>query len=189
MLDSGYNSVVEYMTENNVIQTEQFRDMDLLVQIEQNPDISQAGLAQELGVAVGTINWHIKRLVAKGYVKVKRAQRKKLRYIITPEGLALRARLTIDYVRNQFDLYRRIRECMLALISEIGEDGHRAVRLVGEGEIAEVCRLTCMEHNVAIIESDEIPCIIIEGLKIRLEHPVKIISTIKINPMESLPER
>jgi hypothetical protein len=78
---------------------------------------------------------------------------------------------------------------MLALISEIGEDGHRAVRLVGEGEIAEVCRLTCMEHNVAIIESDEIPCIIIEGLKIRLEHPVKIISTIKINPMESLPER
>jgi len=165
MLDSGYNSVVEYMTENNVIQTEQFRDMDLLVQIEQNP------------------------VVAKGYVKVKRAQRKKLRYIITPEGLALRARLTIDYVRNQFDLYRRIRERMLALISEIGEDGHRAVRLVGEGEIAEVCRLTCMEHNVAIIESDEIPCIIIEGLKIRLEHPVKIISTINISPMESLPER
>lgn len=189
MLDSGYNSVVEYMSENNVVQSEQFRDMDLLVQIEQNPDISQAGLAQELGVAVGTINWHIKRLVAKGYVKVKRAQRKKLRYIITPEGLALRARLTIDYVRNHFDLYRRIRERMLALISEIGGDGHKAVRLVGEGEIAEVCRLTCMEQGVAITESGDMPCVIIDGLSVRLEQPVKILPAIEINPIESLSER
>ena len=42
---------------------------------------------------------HIKRLVDKGYVKVKRAQRKKLRYIITPSGIAFRARLTF---RNNF---------------------------------------------------------------------------------------
>jgi len=163
--------------------------MDLLVQIEQNPDISQAGMAQELGVAVGTINWHIKRLVAKGYVKVKRAQRKKLRYIITPEGLALRARLTIDFVRNQFDLYRRIRERMLALISEISGDEPRAVRLVGEGEIAEVCQLTCMEQGVAIINSDDIPRIVIEGLKIRLEQPVKANQAIVTNPIENLTER
>ena len=45
-------------------------------------------MADQLGVAVGTVNWHIKRLVEKGYVKVKRAQRKKLRYIITPSGIA-----------------------------------------------------------------------------------------------------
>ena len=72
------------------------RELDLLTRIEENPDISQANLASELGVAVGTVNWYLKRLVSKGYVKVKRAQRKKLRYIITPEGIALRARLTVD---------------------------------------------------------------------------------------------
>jgi DNA-binding MarR family transcriptional regulator len=177
------------MNENNVIQTEQFRDMDLLGQIEQNPDISQAGMAQELGVAVGTINWHIKRLVAKGYVKVKRAQRKKLRYIITPEGLALRARLTIDFVRNQFDLYRRIRERMLALVSEIGGDGHKTIRLVGEGEIAEVCRLTCLEQGVTITESNDIPRIIIDGLNVRLEQPVSASQAIEINPFENVKER
>ena len=177
------------MNDINSVQTDQFRDMDLLAHIEQNPDISQASLARELGVAVGTINWHIKRLVEKGYVKVKRAQKKKLRYIITPEGLALRARLTIDYVRNQFDLYRRIRERMLALISEIGGDGHKAVRLMGEGEIAEVCRLTCMEQGVAIAESGYLPCVIIDGLTVRLEQPVKIKPTLDINPIESLPER
>ena len=68
---------------------EEVRELNLLERIEEDPDITQANLADQLGVAVGTVNWHIKRLVEKGYVKVKRAQRKKLRYIITPSGIAL----------------------------------------------------------------------------------------------------
>ena len=49
------------------------RDLALLESIEHDPDVTQAGLAAEIGVAVGTINWHIKRLIEKGYVKIKRA--------------------------------------------------------------------------------------------------------------------
>ena len=86
------------------------RDLTLLEQIAQNPDSTQASLAVQLGVAVGTINWHLKRLIEKGYVKVRRIERRKLRYIITPEGMALRARLTVDYIQNSFRLYRDIRE-------------------------------------------------------------------------------
>ncbi|MCK5635025.1 MAG: winged helix-turn-helix transcriptional regulator, partial [Anaerolineales bacterium] len=74
------------------------RDLALLEEIERDPDTTQASMAARLGVAVGTVNWHIKRLVAKGYVKVKRAERRKLRYLITPEGLALRASLTVNYI-------------------------------------------------------------------------------------------
>ena len=80
------------------------RELSLLEHIESNPDVTQASLATNLGVAVGTVNWHLKRLIAKGYVKVKRAERRKLRYIITPDGIALRARLTVDYVERQFML-------------------------------------------------------------------------------------
>ena len=76
---------LNYMEQDN-IQNEPSHTLEMLTHIEANPDISQVGLATELGVAVGTINWHLKRMINKGYVKVKRAQRKKLRYIITPEG-------------------------------------------------------------------------------------------------------
>jgi DNA-binding MarR family transcriptional regulator len=62
------------------------RDLILLEQIEQSPDATQASLADQLGVAVGTVNWHLKRLIAKGYVKVKRIERRKLKYIITPKA-------------------------------------------------------------------------------------------------------
>jgi len=159
------------MTEINNIQGEHFRDMDLLSQIEQDPDISQASLAQELGVAVGTINWHLKRLIEKGYVKVKRAQRKKLRYIITPEGLALRARLTIDFVKNSFNLYRRIREKVIGILGEVKMHGYSHVMIEGDGEIAEICRLTCMEQDIVVLVSDLAPRIIIDGLKVHLVFP------------------
>ena len=89
---------------------------------------SQATLATQLGVAVGTINWHLKRLIAKGYVKVRRAERRKLRYIITPEGLALRAHLTLDYIQNSFRLYRLVRQRMLEQLDEIRAAGILQVR-------------------------------------------------------------
>ena len=57
---------------------EELRELTLLEQIENDPDVNQSTLATQLGVAVGTVNWHIKRLIAKGYVKVMRVERKKL---------------------------------------------------------------------------------------------------------------
>ncbi|HOG58542.1 MAG TPA: winged helix-turn-helix transcriptional regulator [Anaerolineaceae bacterium] len=150
---------------------ENSRALDLLTQIEANPDISQASLAGELGVAVGTINWYLKRLISKGYVKVKRAQRKKLRYIITPEGIALRASLTVDYIRTSFDLYRRVRERSIKCIEELTQSGHTTVRILGDGEVAEVIRLTCIERGVGLTDLEGAPEIHIQGIKLALIFP------------------
>ena len=131
------------------------RDLTLLEEIERDPDTSQITLATRLGVAVGTVNWHLKRLVAKGYVKVKRAERKKLRYIITPEGIALRARLTVAYVENQMTLYRQIRDEAQRVLKLVRQEGFRAVHIVGDGDIADVCRLSCLEQGIPIVEDSK----------------------------------
>ncbi len=148
---------------------EELRALTLLDEIEQNPDITQAGLAARLGVAVGTVNWHIKRLVSKGYLKVKRLERKKLRYIITPEGLALRTRLAMDYVQHSFDLYRKIRARVKEQLIEVRQAGFDRVRILGEGDVAEICLLTCMEQGIAVVNDPQAPALRIEGYKIRLE--------------------
>ncbi len=87
------------------------RELILLEEIANDPDVNQATLAEFLDVAVGTVNWHIKRLVPKVYVKAKRAQRKKLRYIITPEGIALRAKLTVHHREPDAVISRDPAEC------------------------------------------------------------------------------
>jgi DNA-binding MarR family transcriptional regulator len=155
------------------------RELILLEQIERDPDVTQASLAALLGVAVGTVNWHIKRFIAKGYVKVKRAQRRKLRYIITPDGLAFRARLTVNYIETSMNLYRRTRQRVRDLLVEIKEVGYHQVQISGEGDIADICRLTCLEQGVEVIptidgEFPSLPVIEVSGMKVHLRMPEKI---------------
>ena len=144
------------------------RDLSLLETIERDPDVTQATLATQLGVAVGTVNWHLKRLIAKGYIKVKHAERRKLHYIITPEGLALSARLTVDYVEQQFNLYRRVRQKVKEYVETVKNDGFDRLRLVGEGDVADICRLTCLEQGIAIVDQANVPTLVVSGLKVTL---------------------
>jgi len=152
------------------------RDMALLEQIEHDPDITQASMAVRLGVAVGTVNWHVKRLIAKGYIKVKRATRRKLRYIITPEGIAFRARLTVDYIEQSLLLYRNTRQRVRTLLAEVKQAGFDRVIIQGEGDLVDICRLTCLEQGIKVEAempqfSTPIPILSVEGLKVVLKKP------------------
>ena len=144
------------------------RELSLLENIERDPDVTQLSLATQLGVAVGTVNWHIKRLIDKGYVKVKRAERRKLRYIITPEGIALRARLTVDYVEQQFLLYRNTRQRVKEHVEKIRQAGFDRVRILGEGDVADICRLTCLEQGMTVAADSDAPTLEVAGLKVLL---------------------
>ncbi len=144
------------------------RDLILLEQIEQNPNATQASLAAQLGVAVGTVNWHLKRLINKGYVKVRRAERRKLRYIITPEGITLRANLTIDYIHTSFSLFRQTRQKVLEHIARVRQAGFDRLNLRGEGDVYDVCRLTCLEQAMTIVDEPGVPVLEARGLKVIL---------------------
>lgn len=144
------------------------RELTLLEEIESDPNVNQATLAAQLGVAVGTVNWHLKRLIEKGYIKVMRAERKKLRYIITPEGLALRARLAVDYVERSFDLYRKTRSRVKEHIAAVRRAGYDRVRILGEGDVADIARLTCMEQGIQVATDGAAPALEIKGWKVLL---------------------
>jgi DNA-binding MarR family transcriptional regulator len=173
------------MTSDALAETIADREMSLLEQIEYDPDVTQASLATQLGVAVGTVNWHIRRLVEKGYVKVKRAQRRKLRYIITPEGLAFRALLTVNYIETSMRLYRHTRQRVRELLAQVSQAGYDQVILDVEGDengdgsrsdsdIADICRLTCLEQHIRVIDPrtegsrQGVPVLEVRGTKVYL---------------------
>lgn len=151
---------------------EELRELTLLENIENDPDVNQATLATQLGVAVGTVNWHLKRLIAKGAVKVKRAERKKLRYIITPEGIALRARLAVDYVERSFSIYRKTRQRVKEHIAKVRAAGFDRVRILGRGDIVDICRLTCIEQGIAVVNDRTAPILQVDGFKVNLKMEV-----------------
>jgi DNA-binding MarR family transcriptional regulator len=148
---------------------EELRELTLLEQIENDPNVNQSTLAAQLGVAVGTVNWHLKRLIAKGYVKAMRAERKKLRYIITPEGIALRARLAVDYVERSFSIYRKTRQRVKEHLAKVQESGYKRVRILGKGDVVDICRLTCIEQGIEVVTDKDAPALHVDGFKVKLQ--------------------
>jgi DNA-binding MarR family transcriptional regulator len=145
------------------------RDLIILEHIAKDPDMTQAGLATQLGVAIGTINWHLKRLIAKGYVKARRVERRKLHYIVTPEGISLRAHMTLDYIQNSFRLYRLVRQRMIDQLDEVRLAGYNCIRLEGDGDVADVCRLTCLEQGMSVVEERGFPVLQVRELKVFID--------------------
>ena len=145
------------------------RDLIILERIAKDPDTTQAGLATQLGVAIGTINWHLKRLIAKGYVKARRVERRKLSYIVTPEGISMRAFMTLDYIQNSFRLYRLVSQRVVEQLEIVRQNGYNRVRLEGDGDVADVCRLTCLEQGVEIVEEKGVPILQVQYLKVIID--------------------
>ncbi len=150
------------------------RALRILEHIEQNPDATQAGLAEKLGVAVGTVNFTVKRLVKKGYVHVKQLERRRLRYIITPEGIALRTRLALDSLQYSMRLYRETREQAQDLLAQVRLGGYQAVCLRGEGDLVDICRLTCLEQGLHVQDdtpAGSLPTLCVNGTTLALVWP------------------
>jgi DNA-binding MarR family transcriptional regulator len=158
--------------------SEEIRELQLLDVLAEESEIRQVDLAAQLGVAVGTVNWHLKRLATKGYVKVKRIGRWRWSYILTPQGMAEKARLTRAYVRQSMLLYRETREEAWSLLQEVKRAGYKQVRIEGENDLVDVCRLTCMEQGVKVVGSargqgqeTEPPVLRVDGRELSLEWP------------------
>ena len=127
-----------------------------------------------MGVAVGTVNWYVKRLVKKGHIKVTRLQRRRLRYLITPEGISEKTRLAMEYVQISMGMYRATRQQARDLLSKAREAGFQSVTVLGQGDLVDVCRLTCLAQSVQITSEDvdaELPVLRVSGSAVMLEMP------------------
>ncbi|MFQ6100768.1 MAG: winged helix-turn-helix transcriptional regulator [Anaerolineae bacterium] len=133
------------------------RQLRILEVLERNPETTQANLAAQLGVAVGSVNWYLKRLIKKGYVKATRMQRSRLKYFVTPQGLALKARLTSQYMEVSLRVYRELRQAARETLASVRERGYTAVQADGKGEAMEIFYLTCLEEGVPVQQSPPLP--------------------------------
>jgi len=170
--------------------SEMERQLRILEALERNPETTQATLAAQLGVAVGSVNWYLKRLIRKGYVKAMHLERRRLKYLVTPQGLALKARLTSEYVRASLQVYRELRQAARETLALVRGRGYAAVKTDrleslphdndrleslphGRDEALEIFRLTCLEEGVPVEKSSPspLPQVRAEGTGFVVEWP------------------
>jgi len=99
-----------------------FRVMRIL---QENPDLTQRDLAEKLGISVGGLNYCLKALMEKGFVKMKNFASSKNKfgyvYVLTPTGISEKAAITHSFLKRKIDEYDALKAEIEALKSELDQ--------------------------------------------------------------------
>jgi DNA-binding MarR family transcriptional regulator len=123
------------------MQKEDLHILRLMGEIDRRESYSQRELSRSLDLSLGLVNTFLKRLVSKGYFKVKTMPRNRVKYFLTPEGLARKSRLTAEYLRYSLNFYKDIKLLIVNKYSEMEKDNVKAVLFCGAGEVADLAYL------------------------------------------------
>lgn len=129
----------------------------MLSTIETGQALSQRTLSRELATSLGLTNLLLRRLVRKGFVKMSRVNSRTVSYLLTPRGLAEKARITHAYFENTLHLYTDTRAHIRARLGDLSAEwsdadtrhaGTSEKRIVffGAGEVAEIAYVS-MQHT------------------------------------------
>jgi DNA-binding MarR family transcriptional regulator len=126
------------------------QEYELLDAIAQDSLVTQASLSARLGMAVGSVNWYIKRLINRGYVKVSHLERTRLKYHLTPEGMSILTQRTFQYLKRSLTVYSDLRQKAKAIVTDLRSQGVTHVCLEGNDELIDILRLTCIEEGMSL---------------------------------------
>jgi DNA-binding MarR family transcriptional regulator len=132
--------------------TQTENELRILQVLERDPETTQASVAAQVGVAIGTVNATLRRLIRDGCVEATKMERRRLRYVVTPEGLALKARMASQYLEESLLAYRDLRQKAAEAVADVRAAGYRTVAVSDYGDSADILRLTCLELGVTVAD-------------------------------------
>jgi DNA-binding MarR family transcriptional regulator len=145
----------------------------LLNEIAQDSMVTQANLSDRLGIAVGSVNWYIKRLIHRGWVKVSHLDRTRLKYDLTTKGMAIFTQRAMLYAHDSLKVYSDFRNKARALVSDLQKKGIHEVYLDGEDEIMDIMRLTCIEAGMHLQEKKKGVVVRVQGQHYSIVSPAE----------------
>ena len=88
---------------------------EVLRKIKRKSNSSQRELANEIGFSLGKLNYCLKSLKLKGFVKINNFKKQKnklkyVQYVLTPKGISERTRLTINFMKKKLDEYDQLKK-------------------------------------------------------------------------------
>ena len=99
--------------------------LDLLRKLESNPQNTQRELSREMGVSLGKVNYCMKKLTEKGWVKLTNFSHNPNKmgyaYLLTPSGIEEKSRLTISFLKRKIVEYEALKKEIKALQLESEE--------------------------------------------------------------------
>ena len=132
------------------MQKEDFHILRIMGEVDRDGSRTQRELSARLNISLGLVNTFMKRLVNKGYFKVKTLPRNRLKYFLTPKGLTQKSRLTIEYLKYSAQFYREVKVLLLEKFQMLEQQGVKYLLFWGAGEVAELAYLYLQQTDIQL---------------------------------------
>jgi DNA-binding MarR family transcriptional regulator len=137
--------------EPNVLESERKMTLEILKLVQNEDSMTQRSAAKELDIALGLVNFYLKKCIKKGWVKVVQVPANRYLYYLTPGGLAEKGELTKEYLSQSFNFFRHARtECAEAL-QQCTDNKWKRIVLFGTGDLVDIVRLYEGKYPLKIV--------------------------------------
>ena len=104
--------------------------LKVLREIESNPEITQRELAQQLGVSLGKVNYCLRGLIDRGWIKANNFKNSNNKsayaYLLTPSGIDGKAKITLRFLKQRMEEYKQLKQEIADLEAEVnGKTGEQ----------------------------------------------------------------
>ena len=119
-------------------QKKELTDYNILKTIENNPTVSQRGLSSQIEINVASVNFALKRLIKKGFIRMVGINPRRIQYFITPEGIREKTQLAYSFFSRNFHFYKEIRNDIEFRIAKATNGKETEIAIYGVGGLAEI---------------------------------------------------
>ena len=100
--------------------------LKVLRHLEGHPDVTQRELARHLGVSLGKVNYCLKALIDRGWVKANNFKNSNHKaayaYLLTPRGIEQKTQITLNFLKHKMHEYEHLRQEIAELEQEVANN-------------------------------------------------------------------
>ena len=125
-------------------------ELDTLLELKQNPSLSQRSLAHRLNISLGLTNAILQNLIYRGWIKAQKMTGRKILYLITPQGLARVTNLVYDRFRETQHYYQYTKELLTSYLTDLYTKGKRRAAIYGINQLTEITYLSLLDNPLRL---------------------------------------
>lgn len=123
------------------------KEFAVIREISNNHQPNQRIIAKRVGISLGLTNLIIKRLIKKGYIKIKEVPPRTIQYILTPKGFAEKTIKTYRYTLQTIKTLEAIKTGIQEIVENAYGKGGRDFLILGNGELVSLTEIVFKNLN------------------------------------------
>ena len=166
------------------------REFELVNIVGARLGANQRDLSHHMNLSLGMTNMLLRRLVTKGYIRIKQLDRRKVEYILTPKGFSEKMRKSVNYTLKTINSIGLIKKNLLSVLKDLYAKGARKFYILGSSDLGGLIEMALGENfkqDCSLVQVQEISSGMADGVVLICREDVRLPVGVKaVNMIEEL---